>query len=97
MMPLSPDFRARSLQLLDTARDDDTLVVAQATPDGALLMQTCTPTPHGLVAIARALLSQASDELDTADISEADSELLAMVEDALMALPEDAGEPDVPI
>ncbi len=96
-MPASPDFRARSLQLLDTARDDDTLVVAQATPDGGMLMQTCTPTPHGLIAIARALLSQASDELDRTGASKADAWLANMVEEALSALPQDGDEAGAPI
>lgn len=88
----SPDFRARTTELLDTARDDDTLVVACATPDGALLMQTRSPTAHGLAAIARALLAQASDELDTENISEANSDLLCAVEEALAALPDTADE-----
>ncbi len=93
-MPLSPDFRARSLQLLDTARDDDTLVVAQATPDGGLLMQICTPTLHGLIAIACALLEQARDEMARDDISKPDAELLDRVNDALWALPSDADTPE---
>jgi len=95
-MPTSPNFRTRALALLDSARDDDTLVVAHATPEGGLLMQTCTPTPHGLIAIARALLSQASDELEGDDIIGADLELLEMVEKALGALPEDNAEQEVP-
>lgn len=95
-MPTSPDFRARSLTLLDSARDDDTVVVAHATPDGGLLMQTCTPTPHGLVAIARALLSQASDELDQDDMAPGDVELLDCVMEALSALPDDSDQQEVP-
>jgi hypothetical protein len=94
-MPPSPDFRTRTLALLDSVRDDDTLVVAQATPDGGLLMQTCTPTPHGLIAIARALLSQARDELDQDDISDGNLLLLETVEEALDALPEDNDEQEV--
>ena len=85
----SPDFRARTLDLLDTSRDDDTVVVAVSIPDGGLLMQTSSPTPHGLVAIARALLSQARDELDTDDITEANDFLLGEVTEALAALPRD--------
>lgn len=96
-MPSSPDFRARSLQLLDTARDDDTLVVASATPDGHLHMQTRSPTPHGLVEIARALLSQANDELDRTGASEADAWLANMLEEALAALPQDGDEAGAPI
>lgn len=91
-MPPSPDFRARTNELLDTARDDDTLVVACAAPDGALLMQTRSPTAHGLVAIARALLSQAFDELDQHGRTEADAVLANMVEEALSALPDNADE-----
>jgi hypothetical protein len=95
-MPPPPDFRTRTLALLDSARDDDTLVVAHATPDGGLLMQTCTPTPHGLIAIARCLLSQASDKLDHDDIAAADEELLASVMEALSVLPEDNAETEEP-
>lgn len=91
-MPPSQDFRARTTDLLDTARDDDTLVVACATPDGALLMQTRSPTPHGLVAIARSLLAQAKDELDTGDITGPNADLLCAVEEALAALPDNADE-----
>lgn len=95
-MPLSPDFRTRSLHWLDTAPDDETVVVARVGADTALLMQTRSPTAHGLVAIARALLSQASDELGYDDASEADVELLGLVEEALSALPKDGDEGEVP-
>lgn len=87
--PPSPDFRARTLHLLDTSRDDDTVVVAVSIPDGGLLMQTSSPTPHGLIAIARALLSQARGELDQDDICGGDLRLLEAVEEALDALPRD--------
>ena len=91
-MPPSPDFRARTNELLDTARDDDTIVVACAAPDGALLMQTRSPTARGLVAIARALLTQASDELDHVNASGLDVELVDMVGEALAILPDNADE-----
>lgn len=34
-MPTSPGFRTRTLALLDSSRDDDTVVVAVSTPEGA--------------------------------------------------------------
>ena len=86
-MPLSADFRARSATLLDTAPDDATIVVASTGPDGHLLMQTSTPTPHGLIAVARALLQQAHDDLDRDDATDREADLAEMLAYALAELP----------
>ncbi len=90
-MTPSPDFWSRTNQLLNTARDDDTIVVALFATSGELLMQTRSPTPYGLVAIARTVLSQASDELDTGTATGPNADLLASVDEALAALPDDTG------
>jgi hypothetical protein len=87
-MPPSPDFRARTIALLDTAAPDATIVVASAGPDGGLLMQTSDATPRTLVAIARSLLSQATDMLESVDLSEDGEYLWTQVKSALAELPE---------
>lgn len=87
-MPVTPDFRARTLAMLDELRDDDTAIVATTGPDGHLLMQARNPTPRALTAIARSLLAQASDDLDQVSIAEPDADLLASIDEALAALPD---------
>lgn len=85
----APDFRARANKLLDISPPDATAVVASTGPDGHLMMHMAGATPHCLVIIARALLSQAEHDLESSYAGPCEIQLLGEVKNALSELPDD--------